>query len=258
MSANIPLKKRIKRFLKKFETTSLVTTVLGVVIYCYALLVGITTRWKKINIEQTYKLWAKEKAVILIIWHGRTLLPCYFWKNKKQFPMSALVSPHRDGRVIAAVLKCFGIKVIDGSTNENAREAALGLMREIQQGSSITIIPDGPKGPNMKLTPSALYYAQKSGLPIIGMTYSIKGAKLVTKSWDQMLLPPLFSKGTVATTKPFYINKDITAEEFEKTRLQIETALTELTWKIDRDLGLPKVEQGTKSRPKKYQTQGKQ
>jgi len=225
-------------------------------IYVYAQLVGWTTRWQRRGIKETYQTWAENESIILIIWHGRTLLPCHFWRNKSKFPMSALVSPHRDGRLIATVLKLFGMKVIDGSSNEKAHSAALALMRELQHGHSITIIPDGPKGPNMKLSHSALYYAQKTGKPIIGMTYSIKNAKLFSKSWDRMLIPSLFSQGIIAATQPFYLSDKMTEEQFEQERLKIEKALTELTWQIDSELGLPKVEQGLEARPKKYPLQG--
>ena len=247
-----PVKKQIKRILKKIETSSFITNILGGLIYLYALLVGWTTKWQIRNIDNTYKSWTDNKAIILIIWHGRALMPCYFWKNKKQFPLSALVSPHRDGRLIAVVLRLFGIKVINGSSNEKAHSAALSLMKELKRNKSITIIPDGPKGPNMKLSTSALYFAQKSGFPIIGMTYSIKNSKFVTKSWDKMMLPPLFSKGIVATTEPFFVPASLTEEEFEAKKIEIEKELTELTWKLDKELGLPKIKQGTTTRPKKY------
>lgn len=255
MSSSYPLHKRIKKQLKRIESSPLVIGLAGILIYCYSILVGITTKWQKRGIEETYKIWEKDKNIILIIWHGRSLLPCYFWKNKKKFPMSALVSPHRDGRLIAAVLKLFGIKIIDGSSNEKANSAALSLMRELQNNHSITIIPDGPKGPNMKLSHSALYFAQKSGKPIIGMTYSIKGSKLVNRSWDKMMLPPLFSQGIASTTEPFYIPSNLTEEEFEQYRLKIERTMRELTWKIDKELGIPKVEAGITAKEKKYKGQ---
>ena len=257
MSSSRPLRKKIKHFLKDTENSAFITSILGGIIYCYAKLVGWTTRWQIRQIDELYRTWAQNKAIILIIWHGRTLMPCHFWYNKKKFPMSALVSPHRDGRLIASVLKRFGIRTIDGSSNENANGAALALMRELQNNHAITIIPDGPKGPNMKLRSSVLYFAQKSGKPIIGMTYSIKGSKLFSKSWDRMLLPPLFSQGIVAATEPFYISENLTAEELEQKRLEIENSLTQLTWKLDAELGLPKVEQGIVPRAKKYPIQGK-
>ena len=250
------MRKYLKRLLKKAESSAIIVRLLGFLIYIYAQLIGITTRWQKRGIDNIYKIWSQEKAFVLIIWHGRALMPCYFWHHKKQFPMSALVSPHRDGRLLAAVLRCFGIHVIDGSSNENACGAALSLMRELQKNHSITIIPDGPKGPNMKLSDSALYYALKTGKPIIGMTYSVKNSKLVTKSWDKMMLPPLFSKGIVAATKAFYLPKDLSKEQLHQYKVAIETALTELTWNIDKELGIPKIEQGTKAKEKKYKKQG--
>ena len=252
MSSTYPLSKKLKKQLKKLETSPIVMGICGFLIYCYSQLVGITTRWQKIKIDNTYKIWAENNNIILIIWHGRALLPCFFWKDKKKFPMSALVSPHRDGRLIASVLKLFGIKIIDGSSNENAHGAALSLMRELQNNRSITIIPDGPKGPNMKLSRSVLYFAQKTGKPIIGMTYSIKGSKFVNRSWDKMMLPPLFSKGIAATTEPFYIPANLNEEEFEQYRLKIEHSMQDLTWQIDKELNLPKVEAGSTIKEKKY------
>ena len=130
-------------------------------------------------------------------------------------------------------------------------------MRELQRNRSITIIPDGPKGPNMHLSNSALYFAQKSGKPIIGITYSIKKSKIINQSWDKMLVPAPFSEGIITATEPFYIPNNIDEKEFENYRTQIEQCLTQLTWQIDKELGLPKVEKGTTIRPKKYQTQGK-
>ena len=68
------------------------------------------------------------------------------------------------------ILKKFGIGNISGSSNQKSNEAALELMRNLQQGNSIAIIPDGPRGPSMKLSMSPIFYAQKSGKPIIGIT----------------------------------------------------------------------------------------
>ena len=60
-----------------------------------------------------------------------------------------------------------------------------------------------------------------------------------------MLLPLPFQKGIVAVTKPFFIEKNTPKEELEKYRVQIENELNKLTWQLDNELGLPKIEQGT-------------
>lgn len=49
---------------------------------------------------------------------------------------------------------------IGGSSTENGKNAALELMRSLQKGEAIAIIPDGPKGPSMTLSRSAVYFAQ--------------------------------------------------------------------------------------------------
>ena len=126
-------------------------------------------------------------------------------------------------------------------------------MRNLQQNNSIAIIPDGPRGPGMKLTMSPLFYAQKSGKPIIGITYSIAGAKIIEKSWDRMLVPLPFRRVMYSITEPFFIPAEATAEELEKYRLQIETALNELTWKLDREMGIPYIPQGTVAKKSRKQ-----
>ena len=153
------------------------------------------------------------------------------------------------------ILAKFGIGNVNGSTDKKSTEAAIELMRNLQQGNSIAIIPDGPRGPSMKLGMSPLFYAQKSGKPIMGITYSIAGAKIINKSWDKMLVPLPFHKGMYAITEPVFIPADASAEELEKYRLQIETTLNELTWRLDKEMGLPFIEQGSVAKKSRKETE---
>ena len=143
----------------------------------------------------------------------------YFWDRRST--LKALVSPHRDGQIVVGLLKRFGIGHIDGSSNERAASAAISLLKELQQGTTIAIIPDGPRGPSMTLGLSPLYYAQKTGRPIVGVTYSIANSFVVEKSWDRMLLPKPFNKGICAVTKPFFVPADATKEELETIDKQL-------------------------------------
>ncbi|MBO7097916.1 MAG: lysophospholipid acyltransferase family protein [Alphaproteobacteria bacterium] len=213
--------------------------------YWYVRFVALTTRWEKRDIDVFYKNLKEHNAVIFIAWHGRIALAPYFWNQCSK--LSALVSPHRDGQLIAGLLKRFGIENISGSTNENPRASAVRLLRELKNNASIAIIPDGPRGPSMTMSMSPIYYAKTTGKPIIGMTYSIARSKILGKSWDRMLLPLPFQKGIVAVTKPFFIEKNTPKEKLEEYRLQIEKELNELTWQLDNELNLPKIEQGTLS-----------
>ncbi len=235
------------KFLKHLLQSSLAEKIVGNVAYYYLKFVGLTTRWQSVTgVKETYEAINKYGSVIVIGWHGRTLEMPYFWNKTSK--LNALVSPHHDGQVIVHILKKFGIGHISGSSNKNPTEAAFGLMRNLQEGNSIAIIPDGPRGPSMKLTMSPIFYAQKSGKPILGITYSIAGSIIVSKSWDNMLVPLPFHKGMYAITEPVLIPPEATAEQLEEYRQKIEDNLNELTWKLDKQMGLPFIAQGKEAK----------
>ena len=234
-------------FLKRFIDSPTGEKIVGNLAYYYLKFVGLTTRWQSVTgVKETYEMLEKYGSMIVVGWHGRTLIMPYFWNKER--PLNALVSPHRDGQIIVHILAKFGIGNINGSSDRNSKEAAIELMRNLQQGNSIAIIPDGPRGPSMKLTMSPLFYARKSGKPIIGITYSIAGSKVVTRSWDNMLVPLPFHKGMYAITEPVFIPQDTTDEELEKYRQQIEKTLNDLTWKLDKAMGLPFIAQGSEAK----------
>lgn len=233
-----------KKVFKNILNNKFAEKIVGTLAYLYLKFVGLTTKWKVIGVKEAYEVLDKYGAMIVVGWHGRTLEMPYFWNKSRK--LNALVSPHRDGRLIVGILKKFGIGNIDGSSNQNSSQAAINLMKNLQQGNSIAIIPDGPRGPSMTLGLSPLFYAQKSGKPIIGITYSIAGSTIIRKSWDDMLVPLPFHKGIYVITKPLIIPKEAKDEELEQYRVQLEAELNDITWNIDKELGIPKVEQGKK------------
>lgn len=239
------LKKLIKKITKKIKNAKWFNSFVGWFLCVYVRLVGKTTKFDKSGIKKFYDLLEKDGSLIMIAWHGRVAVLPYFWNNKRK--LKALVSTHRDGQLIVKLLKFFGIGTIGGSSNNNANGAAISLMKTLKKNDSIAIIPDGPRGPAMKLSMSPIYYAQKTGKPIIGVGYSIKGSKLA-KSWDSMMLPPLFSTGIIFATEPFYVPKDAKKEELEKYRLQIETALNNEMYDADKKLGIPYIKAGKEAK----------
>ena len=232
-----------KQWIKDIVKSPLAEKFIGGFAYYYLKFVGLTTRWKSVTgVKETYEALKQNGSVIIIGWHGRALMMPYFWNKSSK--LNALVSPHRDGRIIMYILRKFGIGNINGSSDRNAKEAALELMQNLKDGNSIAIIPDGPRGPSMKLTMSPLFYAQKTGKPILGITYSISGSYVVSKSWDDMLVPLPFHKGMYAITQPIFIPKDATPEQLESYRQKIEDDLNELTWKLDKEMGIPFINKG--------------
>ena len=252
----MPLRKRCKKFFKSLLQSQAVLGAISTLLYLYAKIIGRTTRWQTRGVEELYQIWEKEGSFIFIAWHGRALMLPYFWNKSR--PVNALVSLHHDGRMIAGLLEKYGMGTIGGSSTENGKNAALELMRSLQKGVSIAIIPDGPKGPNMTLSRSAVYYAAKTGKPIMGATYSIKGSKIADKSWDKMMLPKPFSEGRFYVTEAFYIPADATEQQLEEHRQHIENRLNQLTWEADKAMNIKHIEPGSVAR-KRYadKTKGK-
>ncbi|MBR5482782.1 MAG: lysophospholipid acyltransferase family protein [Alphaproteobacteria bacterium] len=242
------MRKKIKNYIKKLTKSPAFTSFLGKVMYYYGLLVFKTTRWQISGVEQVYSVWEKEKSLILTIWHGRVLMIPYFWNRKR--PLNALVSPHNDGRIAASFLRKVGFGIIDGSSNNDAYAAARNLLHSTKKNEAIAIIPDGPRGPRMKMNESPIYFAKKSGKPVFGATYSIEHS-FIAKSWDAMLIPLPFCRGSLHVTKPYYIPADATKEELEKYRQEIENELNMLTLNADKVFGLPKIEPGVAAKPKR-------
>ena len=228
-------KKFIKKKLKKLGESQFVLKLVSNIFYYYAKLVGHTTKWTTKGVEEFHAIAKQNGGVILVIWHGRTVMLPFF--KQKDLPLDALVSPHRDGQMIAGLLKKFGIGIVDGSTNENAKAGALELRRPQKKDHSICIIPDGPRGPRMHMKRSPIFYAWKTGKPIIAASYSIKNAKIITKAWDKMMVPLPFSYGVCKTAEPLYIPSSSTEEDLENYRLELERRLNQISIECDNEIG---------------------
>ena len=239
----------IKKTLKKFLKSDFAVNILSKIAYWYIKFIKKTTKWDLRGVSTFYDNLEKYGSVIFVAWHGRAPMIPPFWDRRKK--LKALVSPHRDGQMIASVLRRFGIGNINGSTNENAKGSAVAIMKELKQGTTIAIIPDGPRGPSMTMSLSPVYYAQKAGIPVICVTYSVKNSYIVEKSWDRMLLPKPFNKGICAVSEPFLIPSNATKKQLEEYRLKIENTLNNLTWEIDKELDMPYIPQGTTPKNKR-------
>ena len=242
----VGLRKRIKRGIRWVIRTPVVLSSISFLAYVYTWLIGKTSKFELHGQQEFEDLIAENDGGIFVAWHGRALMLPFFWRNTRT--MKALVSPHYDGRIIAGMLKKYHIYSIDGSSDRRAVSAAMDIVKELESGTVVSLISDGPRGPNMHLNKSVIYFAQKTGKPIMGFTYSTEKAKIVQKSWDKMLLPKLFSKGIVYGTKPMFVPHEATEEELETLRQQFEDELNQLTFAADEKCGLPKVEIGTVSK----------
>ena len=243
------LKKFIRKQFRKLLNSDFCSNIISGTLCNYTKMVQRHTKWQ-INGWDNFEK-SKKDGAVFVAWHGRALMFPSFFKQDRI--IAALVSPHRDGQLIAKLLKKTGIHTINGSSNENAAGAAVELMHALQKNASIFIVSDGPRGPRMHLGKSPLYYAQKTGKPIITITYSIANSFIIKKAWDNMMIPVPFSQGILEISQPIYIPKDASPEELEQLRQKIETDFNTKNIEIDKKLGLEPVQPDINSaKRKKY------
>lgn len=153
-------------------------------------LVELTMRVRTINIEGYREHADSGKGFILAFWHARLLMiPAIC----KEYDTTALISLHRDGELIARTVSPLGVKSVRGSSTRGWFGGIKGLLKRAKDGSSILITPDGPKGPARIAQSGIIQIAQKTGLPIIPVSFNSSKKKLfkagITSSF------PAFSLG---------------------------------------------------------------
>jgi len=169
------------------------------------------------------------KPIILIIWHGRLMLVPYFFRNRR---ISALVSPSRDGEIIAQIGQGWRFRILRGSGSHSMVRAWVEMRQDLQKGGELIIIPDGPRGPDRQLKPGCLKLAQDTGAVLIPWSFSASRRRFL-KSWYRFLLFFPFCRIVAIYGKPMAVSPALDEAEFETERKRVERALDLLDAEAD-------------------------
>ena len=194
-------------------------------------LVGLTTRKRWINRHIIEALQIEGQNFLLSIWHNNLV---YFIYVLGPMKLTGLASRSRDGENISWILRVFGFRPVRGSTSQGSLSALRQMLRALRAGQSAAITPDGPLGPRYVLQKGVVGLAQRSGVPIVPLTFSAPSA-IEFKSWDRMKLPRPFSTVTIYVGNPIWIGREETDEE--AARLRVEHAMRRAAAVVDRFAG---------------------
>ncbi len=134
-----------------------------------------------------------EPPVVYSVWHGQLLEALRVLRYE---PVTALVSEHRDGELIARVLDAFGLMTTRGSSTRGGTRALLELVKVVKSNGDVVITPDGPRGPRRTMAPGILLIAQRTGAPFVPLVCHTDRLWRL-KSWDQFEIPKPFARITV-------------------------------------------------------------
>ncbi|MFC2169146.1 lysophospholipid acyltransferase family protein [Acidobacteriota bacterium] len=179
--------------------------------------------------KEYFKLKKQGKPIIILVWHGRILLAPYFFRRRGVMP---LISPSKDGEIIAQVLHNWGYKILRGSGSHAIIKAWNKMKKELQDGGELIIVPDGPKGPSRKMKLGGVKLAQETGAYLVPFTFSASRGKFFN-SWDRFLIFYPFSKVVAAYGQPLTVNSILKPGGLEKERLRIENTMLLLERETD-------------------------
>jgi lysophospholipid acyltransferase (LPLAT)-like uncharacterized protein len=165
---------------------------------------------------------------IYCVWHNRLPLCMtaydYTTKHGNTPGLAAMVSASKDGGFLAAILECFGVQPVRGSSSRRGPQALLELTTWAERGYDLAITPDGPRGPRYIVQEGVMSLAQLTGLPVVPASYYL-GWKIQVNSWDRGQIPLPFSRCEVKIGVPIHVPRQASDAEREALRQQLEQSL---------------------------------
>ena len=153
-----------------------------------------TTRWSLDGAEHMAPH-AAGAPVIVAFWHERLSMMPMLWLLARKSPQGSrsnnrvhvLVSRHRDGQFIGAVVNRFALDVVLGSSSRGGAKGLRTLLNLLAGGDHIAITPDGPRGPRREAAPGVAQLAALSSVPVLPCAAQTT-RRWVLPSWDRMHL----------------------------------------------------------------------
>jgi lysophospholipid acyltransferase (LPLAT)-like uncharacterized protein len=192
-------------------------------------LFSLTVRKKTLYGERFEKRRDQGQPVIGAFWHQRLLMMPFFPRPGRT---GMLISQHRDGEIIARLIKYLGIDSVRGSTTRGGLSALRGMVRFYRKGGNLAITPDGPQGPKHVVQPGVIELARLTGSPIFPMTYGASRKKALN-SWDHFIVPIPFCRIVYIWGEPVWVPRESKPEEMEEKRLLLQERLRQVTEEAD-------------------------
>jgi lysophospholipid acyltransferase (LPLAT)-like uncharacterized protein len=171
-----------------------------------------TTRWT-LDGHEHFRPHGAGAPAVFAFWHEfLPLMPALSMIARrlpfyKPTPIHTLVSQHRDGRVIGAVVRRFGIVPVLGSSTRGGAAALRTLLALLKQGDKIGITPDGPQGPARQAAAGVAQLAALSGVPVLPCA-ARTSRYIRLNTWDRMPVPLPFGRGVMVCGPAIQVDRN--------------------------------------------------
>ncbi len=187
------------------------------------LLYGFTWRIKWAGTDELRKAKKVSDKILYAFWHSRLLGLCYAHRFQG---VGIMVSKSFDGEWISMLVRKLGYKTYRGSASKDGAAGLLEMIKDPPEGD-LALTVDGPKGPAEKVKSGVVTLASKGAFPVVPITIIAEKAWRL-KSWDRFMIPKPFSTITVLRGPLIEIPPDMSKDDLEKYRSEIEQAIAGL------------------------------
>jgi len=187
-------------------------------------------RWKVTGAEPYLALRKAGRPVVLLIWHGKIFVVPFFFRKRG---ILALVSPSKDGELVSRLMDGWGYKLIRGSGSHPMKTAWIDMIKELNAGGEVMIIPDGPRGPDRKFKLGAVKLATETGAVMVPFSFSARRKKIL-HSWDRFEMFFPFTKIAAVYGEPIEVPLNLPPDRLEEECLRAEKIMVEFDARIDR------------------------
>jgi len=175
------------------------------------------------------------RPVLVVVWHGKGLLPVFFLQG---LPLVIYSSQMRQGRMpmlsryvrqlTLASLQHLGYQVLDAARFASESRGVIRLLQYLEHGRGGMIAADGPGGPVFRAKPGAAYVAKKTGVALVPVGAAIRDA-IALDSWDRFEIPQAFTKAVIAIGEPLEVPEDADDAGLARFSRRLEEVLNDLT-----------------------------
>ena len=190
----------------------------------------LSVRWRTHEAVRFRDMLASHDGFVLVFWHERILSMPWLWPRRHA--MTALQSPHPDGRMLAHTVNHLGVRTVWGSSNRNALSGLRGMKRILDSGRVATVTPDGPRGPARVAAMGPVALSHLAGKPILPVACSATRFWRAP-GWDGMMIPKPFSRGLFVIGEMIPPPDSSDRDTLEAHRAALDEAMNAVSDKAD-------------------------
>lgn len=161
--------------------------------------------------------------VIFSFWHEYISVILPRWGHT---PLTILCSQHRDGEWVNQTALALGLRIVRGSTSRGG-SSAIRQLKKNSKTSSLTLTPDGPRGPRRQMAVGPIFMASLLGMPIVPLGISISNAYRLN-TWDKFAIPRLTSRVRIIFGPKISIPRKASREQLESSRRGVQRLMNDL------------------------------